>query len=391
MVDINANHTVSKVHELLKKNREMNERRSQNGPAIAFLPEGQHKIRWFFDPEGTVYREVMTNRQDKTRFHCPNFLSNRDKDLKLPECEACARADATDDWRVRCRYNCMIYGYLYDTKSSNKYWEPGKPYVILGNSKLRRSIVEMMEALIEEEESLLMSMITPQVPGCVANVNVTRGAQGSVNIQVLPKTVDPIEIGDWYQPLHQVWIPEGFDQEAYDTGMKSLKASWEAEESEDAETVTLEDDGDLTDADDVNVADLLDDIAAETSDDTEEATVNPKGEDPVATTEEVVEDELMPETSAPTTPESDEPEVVVEDAEEPVEALSDDAVEPEIDEIPEVEENFDLVPFPEGVEALVPEECPGWAKYKPTQAPCLVCVKSVDCLAVVDAMRAVAS
>jgi len=33
--------------------------------------------------------------------------------------------------------------------------------------------------------------------------------------------------------------------------------------------------------------------------------------------------------------------------------------------------------------SLLPEECPGWGKYDPSQPPCIVCDFTLDCMKVV--------
>jgi hypothetical protein len=346
----NANHTMTKVHELLRKTREQKETRISTGPQIAFLPEGSHKIRWFFDPNGDIYRELMTGRFGKHRFVCPDFMARRDKEHEYPTCEADAKADETDNWRVRCRYNCMVYGYLHETKQPGEYWKPNQVYVIIGNSRLRKALLEMLEALAEEEEDMLLGMLTPSLKGYYTTTSVSRGAQGNVSIQLLPKAVDPIELGEWYRPLSEVWIDSAFNVDEYTkamTVMKEEETSTPAEEDDtsqaDADTIVIENTEDDTPASAVVDA-LLEDIENEVTSARNETSLEASDEDSEAGVAEKkkVSRKTAKGKSETQTSKTGYPDFVVL-------------------------EN-------------VPDECPGWSQYKPTNPPCLMCEYNIPCL-----------
>lgn len=198
-----------------------------NGPNVAYIPEGRHTIRWFFDPTGALFREVMIGRVGKKRFVCPDFLSRVDKTsgIDYPPCEIDAIAKERDTWKDKCRYHCLAYGYVYDTKNANEYWKAGAPCVIIGNSYLKRALLEMLENLQENGMDMLLAMLTPQVRGFFSSVSVTKGQQGNIAIQVLAKSVEPIELGEWYRPLSDVYINREFDEKTYNEAVSEYKAN----------------------------------------------------------------------------------------------------------------------------------------------------------------------
>lgn len=206
----------------IRKIIQENQRSGQDertGPTIGFIPEGRHVIRWFFDPTGKLFREVMIGRVGKKRFVCPDFLARSDRVTSYPTCEIDRIAKEADLWRDKCRYHCMVYGVLYETKNANEYWklDNGDPttYVIIGNSYLKRALLEMLENLQDNGMDMLLAMLTPNVRGFFSSVNVTKGQQGNIAIQVLNKSVDPVKLAEWYVPLSEVYIQDEFDEKMY--------------------------------------------------------------------------------------------------------------------------------------------------------------------------------
>lgn len=333
MADIsNSAWSLNKVREIIAANQKP-DNKEQLGPQIAFLPEGVHKIRWFFDPDGELYRESMSGRVGRTKFMCPNFAARTDRLGTYPDCAICRHQTENEEWRGKCRYNCMVYGYLYETKNPGEYWQPDNAYVICGNSKLRKGLLETLENLVEDGADMLMGMLTPTVQGFISSTNVTRGTQGGVAIQVLTKMVEPIELGDWYIPLNKVtYMPTEFDPEVYEAAVAEYFEGVEA--SEEADT----DDG--------------------------------KGDDTVLVTEE--DDEVEEE-------EVEEP--VIVSVKEKVKASAKKSKAKVT-----AEATAAIAELPEGVTLeMLPEECPGWSEYNPGQPVCVMCDYNIDCMTAAEA------
>ncbi len=207
------------------------------GPTLAYLPEGRHLIRWFFDPTAKLFREIMIGRVGKKRFVCPDFLSRVDKFGSYPTCEIDEIAKERDAWKDKCRYQCLAYGALYETKNTSEYWKadkdkPPTPYVIIGNSFLKRALLDMLENLEENGMDMLLAMLTPTAKGFYSSVTVTKGQQGNISIQVLPNTKDPIELGEWYVPLKDVLIKSEFDEKTYNEAVSEYLANVDRDEGD---------------------------------------------------------------------------------------------------------------------------------------------------------------
>lgn len=205
-----------------KQNREQ----TRNGPGVAFFPEGTHIIRWFFDPTGLIFREAVAGRVGKKRFICPDFMFKNDKTSgrTYPVCELDRIAKEQNIRKGKCRYYCMIYGYVYKTDAENDYWKPNRAYVIIGNRFLSKGLEAMINNLKDVGLDMLTTMLTPTSKGFFSTVTATdiQSAQGQVSIQVLPTAVDPIDLGDWYIPLSEVYIPKEFDEEVYQEALREF-------------------------------------------------------------------------------------------------------------------------------------------------------------------------
>ena len=329
--------SLDKVREIIVANQKP-EGDQRSGPSIAYLPEGKHSIRWFFDPTGELYRETKIGRIGRNRFLCPDQAARMDRFGSYPKCVMCKDADDNDNWRGRCRYNCMVYGYLYKTDSPGEYWQEGNAYVIMGNSKLRKALVDMLENLVDEGAELLMGMLTPNVKGFRSNTIVTKGTQGGVTIQIMPTAVDALELDDWYVPLNGVMVSNEFDQEAYDAA----------------------------------VAEFMETKAATTGDDSGEEGDDSSSED-AESTDPKMESEV-PE------PQAETPEVVdEEEAPKPAKKAA-----PAKKSAPIADETS--VEMPDGITFdMLPDECPGWAEYNPGQPVCVMCDVNIECMTATEA------
>ena len=330
------------IRRIIEENQK-NSSDERSGPNVAFLPEGRHSIRWYFDPIGELFREVMIGRVGKKRFVCPDFLARKDRNGDYPSCRLDEISKERDQWRDKCRYHCMVYGHLYDTKNPGEYWTPGKSYVIIGNSFLRRALLDMLENLQENGMDMLLAMLTPNVQGFFSSVSVTKGQQGNIAIQVLTKRVDPIELGDWYQPLSDVYIQSTFDPKAYGDAIAEYIANLPAVEGEEKE-----EEGDEETTEVVTVGSQKPSVAPATLSEADAAAVlNDSAVDlsprvtPMPTSKGTKASKTTPRHKA---------------------------------ELPE-----------EITEDMLPDGCPGWGMYNTALTTCALCPFNVECMTVGDA------
>jgi len=196
---------------------------------IAFIKPGKHKIRFFHDPDGDIFRYVMSHQfPGRKKTHCPNYLREQNPSLTdLPGCEICKLADEIDNWRSKLgrRYSAMIYGHLYETNSADEYWQPGTTYIVVGSGKLRDAVLAFLEGLVSDASDYIQAMLNPNVNGGVVSVEVTGGTQGAINLSAIPGvTKPPIELGSWYKPLAESWISKEFSQSDYQEALEAAKA-----------------------------------------------------------------------------------------------------------------------------------------------------------------------
>jgi len=323
MVEVNNSiYSLDKLRKIISDNQ-VPDREKNSGPSIGFLPVGTHKIRFFFDPTGELYREACAGRMGRAKFMCPNFAARTDRVGSYPECEICKHQMVMEQYKHKCRYQCMVYGFLYDTKSASEYWQPNNAYVILGNSKLRKALVKMLENLVDEGADMLMGMLTPNIRGFYASVTVTKGTQGEVAIQLLPTTVDPIELDEWYIPLSEVtYMPNEFDSEVYEAAV--------AEYME-------------------NIAPSVPVPVDEDDDDDEEETLVLNEKEVVEAVVEVAKSKAKKKTEA---------KIVADKVELPDDITLD----------------------------MLPDKCPGWAKYAADRPVCVLCDFNIECMSTVATM-----
>lgn len=184
---------------------------------MAFLPEGNHKIRLFFDPTGELYRTAVTHKSPIGQILCPDYLAEKDPSGTYPECDFCKAAEEQDDWKLNRRFNVMAYGQLIHTDVPGEYWEAGNVYCIVGNTRFKKAIDAFISSLYEDSQEYLMTLFDPQINGGYLSVTVTRGTQGSVGITIIPgKSVDAVpNIESWWKPLNEVWISDQFNADRY--------------------------------------------------------------------------------------------------------------------------------------------------------------------------------
>jgi hypothetical protein len=189
------------------------------GPPVGFPPQGQHVIRWFVDPEGEYRREVKVHHVgSRLRTHCPDFLRSQHPQADYPTCAICRLARQRHAWKLEAKFIYMHYGLLLETDNVQKYWQPGQSYVIAGRLPLKRALDGLVQILLDKKTEAVEALFNPHIPGYATRVSVRQGTQGSpVTIRPLfNKLLPPMELGDWYIPLAEYWLPEACSLDDYE-------------------------------------------------------------------------------------------------------------------------------------------------------------------------------
>lgn len=348
----------SSMEDIINGIMEENQKPSQrdSGPTIGFLPDGRHLIRFFLDPTAKLFRETKVGRVGKRRFVCPDWMSRHDKtsDTIYPDCELDAHCrEHEEKWRDACRYHCMVYGVLYKTNNQSEYWkvEDGKPtpYLIVGNSKLKQALLDMLGTLREHGMDMLVAMLNPTSRGVYAAVTVTKGQQGSISIQVLTNSVDPIQLDEWYIPLSEAFMKNEFDEKMYRDAMSEYKANL-APEPGSAEA---------------EAASILDDMDGEGNEVEEIALTSTSSVSQPTTTEFEFPDE------------DEEAEVVPAPVAKATPAPAKTKKAPVAKKAATLPDNITL--------EMLPEECPGWGNYSNDNRTCGLCDYNLECMTLGDA------
>jgi hypothetical protein len=184
---------------------------------VAFLPIGTHKLRIFYDPTGEMYRSVVTHKIGKIHTLCPDWLREQGHS-GVPECRICELAREIDDWKLSPsrRFYTLIYAHLYETNNPSEWWQPNHSYVVVGKNRMKTTINSLLKTFASSSPDYILDMVNPNRSGGITTVEVTGGIQGTVTFTPLPgDTKPPIEVGDWWKPLSDGYIPRDFNLEVY--------------------------------------------------------------------------------------------------------------------------------------------------------------------------------
>lgn len=262
------------MSHLTKAINEANAKAGNKGPReeytkTSYLPEGQHFVSLFFDPENHVFREVVYHKPEgsKVKCHCPNHLNKINSRnpkwaetvqaicpeyaerrlTQLPACEICAINDEAKQididkygdvkkgksWKKKLglNYNHLIYMNLYRTNNAGQYWEPnadkGTPYVVIGTSKLKTSILSLIETLSQTAGNYILKSLNPSIASPPFNISRLEG--GLINISASPEDAKPAIVESvenapqWWRPLRQVFLSENFSLEDYENVVQHAK------------------------------------------------------------------------------------------------------------------------------------------------------------------------
>ena len=299
-------------------------KRGSSNKNWAFLPEGTHTVRILLDPSEPqrLHRTVCVHYFHNITELCPDFLAEQDPQGEYPICELCALAEESGNRLLNRRFQTLVYMQILKTKSESKYWKSGELYAVIGNTKLRRALDEMISAIAEDDMDMLYRMLNHEVKGNVASLSFTKGAQGGVGIQVLTSNAEPFDADDRFKPLGHVWVNEEFNLANYTRSVSSIKKILlkEAEETTEEES------------------------AEKNEETTEEVSQNGK-------VEEKSLEETLPKKNSSTK---------------------------------KSEDDLDLkaslvIPLDTPDNVTLPEGCPGWGMYSGTNEVCLLCDYNFQC------------
>lgn len=206
----------NKVLEWLQSKKEAAQNaQNKDRTPVTFLPPGKYVGKLFLDPESEICREV-------SRYH----IKSSDGQKKVwaehmgdnDEIEGILKEHFKDDWKKKARDFGMSYFHLQEIIAGqpSEYWTPGKSYVVVGDYKWINAVSDYLGTLASQNPGYVMNLLNPLVPSQAVIINVQKGKGGKTTISVYPTTeaVLPV-LGDWYQPLKNVWAPAEVDLEKY--------------------------------------------------------------------------------------------------------------------------------------------------------------------------------
>lgn len=196
-----------------------------DGPQIAFLGSGTTKIRLFTDPMGKLYREVVIHKVikpdgGKIWVPCPNILDSNFK------CEICSMANEIEDWSTYRFRLGIIYGKIIDASEPSDFWKPGETRAILGRARMVKALEKMIKSVTSDKESFqfLGKAVNPTDRGFIFSIDHEMGQNGGITVQLLPTNSDPVELGDWYVPLSNVFIKSEHYEDRYKVAVEVMSA-----------------------------------------------------------------------------------------------------------------------------------------------------------------------
>ncbi len=146
---------------------------ARHRPAIAFMPPGEHILRWFCDPKGKIWHFVDIHQVGPSRTHCPDAFREWNPAGTYPRCQLCQLATQRSDRRLRRERLVLLYGTVIFTENPSPYWRPSRPKLIIAPDEIRAGFTKLLTQGSAEQR---------------AHFYVT--------------------LGEWYIPLRECWMPE---------------------------------------------------------------------------------------------------------------------------------------------------------------------------------------
>ena len=127
------------------------------------------------------------------------------------------------------RYEVLVYAQLIATdKPDEKYWKPGTVYIVAGNGKFEDALIAQLTSLSKNVPEDMARALNPTSEGWAFEVNVVKGAQGSVQLTPTFGKNYPAafaEIPENYVPLADQYVSDTVTSEDLVSIIEALKAS----------------------------------------------------------------------------------------------------------------------------------------------------------------------
>lgn len=218
---------MSKINKTIEDAKKRAEQHNADRPQgdrtpVTWIPEGEHHIRPFFDPESEIIRIYNRHSCNKKHAGCPREQSNSGDFAK--KCHLHLIQDQIGYPRSNTKLECMFYGKLVKTSvTGDDYWKVGECYAMIGNWKLYKAFNSWLN-MVTDSEIIVQSILTPNIQSHCVKIDFSRGSSGSASVGYYPIDVAPIftEPPAWWKPLREVWVPTEFSQDRYEAVLKEL-------------------------------------------------------------------------------------------------------------------------------------------------------------------------
>lgn len=224
-----------------KKERDDREAaRSAGGNYIptGYMQAGSSVIRIFLDPSRQLMRRVKTFKLANPfrRVMDPRFFDGGpdgagtvfDKEV-IEQIWELNKGLGYENDGMYSRYEVLCYIQLISSdKADDKYWKPGTLYLLAANGKFEDALIAQLASLAKNVPHEMARALNPLSDGWAFELNVVKGAQGSVQLtptfaKDYPKIGDALP--DNYLPLKEQYVSDVVKSEDVIAIIEALKAS----------------------------------------------------------------------------------------------------------------------------------------------------------------------
>jgi hypothetical protein len=224
-----------------KKERDDREAaRSAGGNYIptGYMAPGSSLIRIFLDPTRKLMRRVKTFKLSAPfrRVMDPRFFDGGpdgagtvfEKDV-IEQIWELSKGLGFDNDGMYSRYEVLVYIQLISAdKADDKYWKPGTTYLLAANGKFEDALIMQLASLAKNVPAEMAKALNPLSDGWAFEMNVVKGAQGSVQLtptfgKDYPKLGEALP--ENYLPLAEQYVSDVVKSEDLIGIIEALKAS----------------------------------------------------------------------------------------------------------------------------------------------------------------------
>lgn len=214
--------------DILAMAKGIKEKKAKSGAKFVeatFIPDGTHKVRIFTDPNGELYRTVVTNGYFGKGIQAPSTCEDLPENFNGDEFER-LKEELRDYgvYKYGDKYNFLIYMQVLETDKPDDTWKPGAVLVAVCKRRVETGITDMIVNLAEESADVLENMINPMVKGNPITITQVSGMNGSFSCTPSFRAADPVPLTpDNYQPLSHAYIRDGWNAEKFNNLVKAMK------------------------------------------------------------------------------------------------------------------------------------------------------------------------